>query len=279
MKTIFTLAVVATLSLSQLALANDDSAAPNSAATLADLGMYPYEPIYFIVGNDGGRNAKFELSFKYLIFSKGGAFNKNLAVPANFYLSFSQTSLWDLHERSAPFKDSSYRPRLFYLRESQSTKPTGWRFDFEGGYAHESNGKGDPDSRSIHLAYFKPTIGYYTNSTRGFYVAPMMYGYIDKGENPNIDNYRGNVDLVLGYGSGNVNLKAEDWNIWTTLRKGTKKNYGSVELNVAMPFRYLWHDLDGWLLAQYFNGYGEGILDYDKKLQSQLRFGFALFVQ
>ena len=32
----------------------------------------------------------------------------------DLYLSFSQTSLWDLGELSKPFTDSSYRPRLFY---------------------------------------------------------------------------------------------------------------------------------------------------------------------
>ena len=35
-------------------------------------------------------------------------------------------------------------------------------------------------------------------------------------------------------------------------------------------------DLTGWLMLQYFGGYGESLLDYDKKLDSQFRLGIAV---
>ena len=35
-------------------------------------------------------------------------------------------------------------------------------------------------------------------------------------------------------------------------------------------------DLTGWLMLQYFGGYGESLLDYKKKLDSQFRLGIAV---
>jgi len=64
------------------------------------------------------------------------------------------------------------------------------------------------------------------------------------------------------------------------LRKGDKAHYGSMEANLAIPFRILsGGHLNGWLLTQYFSGWGESLIDYNKKLTSQFRAGFAILVQ
>lgn len=246
---------------------------------LSDLGVSPYEPLYFILGGSGGFNAKFQLSFKYQIFNNEGWFSECLRIPSRLFLSYSQTSLWDLEERSSPFRDSSYRPRLFYLNEDVwNSNDRAWRLDLEAGLAHESNGKGEIDSRAINLGYVKPTVSYYVSDKRRFYVAPMVFAYIDKGENERIADYRGHVDLLVGYGSGNRG--AQDFNVWANLRKGTVGHRGSIELNVATPFRHLTFDrMNGWLLTQYFNGHCESLIDYDKKLTAQFRVGFAILVQ
>lgn len=267
----------------QIALADCDAVntdtATKSDPRLSDLGVSPYEPLYFILGGSNGFNAKFQISFKYQIFSNEGWFAECLRLPSRLFLSYSQTSLWDLDVRSSPFRDSSYRPRLFYLRENMwNSDDKSWRLNFETGLAHESNGKGVDDSRAINLGYVKPTLSYYVTDKRRFYVAPMVFAYIDKGENEQIDEYRGNVDLLIGYGSGNNG--GYDWNVWANLRKGTVGRRGSVELNLATPFRFLTGGrMNGWLLTQYFSGHCESLLEYDKKLKSQLRFGFAILVQ
>jgi phospholipase A1 len=246
--------------------------------TFTDLGLSPYEALYFILGDSGNFNAKFQLSFKYQLFKAEGWFNKHLRAPTGVYLSYTQTSLWDLDELSSPFKDTSYRPRLFYLREQNRDAGKQWLLDVEAGFAHESNGKPDPESRALNMGYIKPTVSYYLNDTRRLYIAPMIVSYIDIAENPDVADYRGHVDLLVGYGSGNKNKT--DWSAWAIFRRGDENGYGSYEINVAAPWRRLTGDnVNGWLLLQYFHGEGESLLDYNRQLHPQFRLGFGMLIQ
>jgi len=249
-----------------------------SERTIKDLGFRTYEPLYFILGDSGGFNAKFQLSFKYQLFRAESWDSVNGREPRGLYLSYSQTSLWDLDELSSPFRDTSYKPRLFYLQEQNRRDGKRLFFDFELGFAHESNGKADADSRALNMGYIKPTVSYYIGETRRFYIAPMVVSYIDIAENPDVAEYRGHVDLVVGYGSGNKNLR--DWSAWALLRKGDADGKDSYEINVAAPLLRLTKDhVNGWLLLQYFHGYGESLIDYDKRLHPQFRLGIGMLIQ
>ena len=76
---------------------------------------------------------------------------------------------------------------------------------------------------------------------------------------------------MLGIGSkGGLDFAA-------TLRKGNRSTYGSAELDLRYPLGKLSNGaLTGWLMLQYFGGYGESLLDYDVKLKSQLRLGIVV---
>lgn len=234
------------------------------------LAVSVYEPVYFIAGGDGGLNAKFQISFRYQLFDGRGSLARRLPVLDNLYLGYSQTSLWDLHELSSPFRDSSYRPRLFYADYDLGGSHDGlWHFGIETGVGHESNGKSGTDSRSLNAFYAKPTLLFGDPMGRRFFITPTVYSYIDSDPH-DIYRHRGYVDWVMGYGS------KSSWNIWTTLRQGTA-HFGSVEVNLSYPLsKRSSGNLSGWLLLQYFDGYGESPLDYDHKLRSQLRLGLAI---
>jgi len=236
------------------------------------LAVSVYEPVYFIVGGDGGLNAKFQISLRYQLFDNQGRLARRLPWIDDLYLSYSQTSLWDLGDLSKPFKDSSYRPRLFYSNNDLTRLFDGQlRLGVETGFGHESNGKEGDDSRSFNMLYVRPILTFGDPAGLRFYAAPLIHNYISKDENPDIADYRGNVDWVFGFGArGGLDF-------WTTLRKGRRSNYGSVELNLSYPLSKLsGGDLTGWLTLQYFNGYGESLLDYNRKLDSQLRLGIAV---
>lgn len=236
------------------------------------LAVSVYEPVYFIVGGDGGLNAKFQISLRYRLFDGRGALASRLPWLDDLYLSYSQTSLWDLGDLSKPFKDSSYRPRVFYSNYDLARFFDGQlRVGVESGFGHESNGKEGDDSRSFNMLYVRPTLTLGDPAGLRLFAAPLIHNYIADDENPDIKDYRGYVDWVLGFGAkGGLDF-------WTTLRKGERSDYGSMELNLSYPLSKLsGGDLTGWLTLQYFNGYGESLLDYNRKLDSQWRLGIAV---
>ena len=245
-------------------------------ATLVDkpppLALSVYEPVYVIVGGDGGLNAKFQISFRYRMFDGRGALARRLPWIDDLYLSFSQTSLWDLNELSKPLRDSSYRPRLFFANYDLARYLDGQlRLGVETGFGHESNGKDAEDSRSFNMAYVRPTVTFGDPDGLRFYLAPLIHNYIADDENPDLKDYRGYVDWVIGAGSkGGLDF-------WATLRKGTRSDFGSMEINASYPLSKLSDgDLTGWLTLQYFAGYGESLIDYSRKLDAQVRMGIAV---
>jgi outer membrane phospholipase A len=236
------------------------------------LAVSVYEPVYVIVGGDGGLNAKFQISLRYQLFDGRGALANRLAWIDDLYLSYSQTSLWDLGDLSKPFKDSSYRPRLFFSNYDLVRFLDGQlRVGVETGFGHESNGKEGEESRSFNMLYARPTLTLGDPAGLRFFAAPLIHNYIADSENRDLKDYRGYVDWVLGFGSkGGLDF-------WATLRKGNRSDFGSMELNLSYPLSKLsGGDLTGWLTLQYFNGYGESLLDYNRKLDSQLRLGIAV---
>lgn len=246
----------------------DDVVSPGTFGS----GLSTYEPIYFAVGSRDGWNAKFQLSFKYRLFNPSGEFTQQYPRLGNLYFGYTQTSLWDLSARSSPFKDSSYRPSLFYYdSDVWNAANSRTRIGFQGGLEHESNGQGGANSRSINIAFVRPifTLGDYGDYH--WTIAPKLWTYLEKSDNPDIADYRGYGELLIKYG------KKDKWQIATKLRKGTKAHVGSVEVDLSYPLRSAaLGNLNGYLLLQYFNGYGETILDYDQKFESQFRIGLML---
>jgi len=227
------------------------------------------EPMYFVIGAHDGANAKFQLSFKYRIFEGKDPASRSLID--NLYFAYTQTSLWDLSKPSAPFRDTSYRPSLFYYLSDTGVKgPHLSRLSLATGLEHESNGRDGAESRSINTVFVKPT--FYLGDQAGWHwrIAPKAYFYLEKSDNPDIAHYRGYVDLNVAYG------KPDGWEFAGILRKGTRSDYGSLEARATYPLARLIPGTAGYLMAQYFIGYGEDLLDYNHRMPWQLRFGYAL---
>jgi len=229
----------------------------------------PYEPNYFAAGSSGPTNAKFQISMKFRLF------NPESKTPflEKLYLAYSQTSIWEIGSSSRPFYDSSYRPSLFFLDEDVSLWPfRKWsRFGFQAGIEHESNGKDGEDSRSVLIGYVRPTFAFPFADRYFVSISPKIYSYIEKQDNPDIPYYRGYTDLLVKIG------ETDGIQLATTLRKGTGEDPYSVELDLSYPLKIATlGNLGGYLHLQYFNGYGETLLDYNRKVQPQFRIGLMI---
>lgn len=228
-----------------------------------------FDPMYLSVGKRGGTNAKFQLSFKYRIFQAATPTSKGPID--NLYLGYTQFSLWDLSSESKPFYDTNYRPSIFYYLPDTGIK-SGLlsRMAFAGGLEHESNGRSGDDSRSINTVFVKPT--FYLGDLLGWHatVTPKLYYYLSKSDNRDIAHYRGYADLRLAWG------KPDSWELATTFRKGTRGSHFSADTQLSYPLAQLLPGTAGYLVLSYFTGYGESLLDYNRKRATQVRVGYSI---
>jgi hypothetical protein len=242
--------------------------AASSGTALIDkpppLAVSVYEPVYFIVGGDGGLNAKFQISLRFRLFDNHGRLARRLPWIDDLYLSFSQTSLWDLGELSKPFKDSSYRPRLFYANyDLVRFRDGNLRVGVESGFGHDRTAR-RATSRSYNMLCAPDAHVRRPDGLRAYF-APLIHNYIAASDNPDIDDYRGYVDWLAGIGSkGGLDF----WGVLRKVRQRLREHRAECFVFVVEAER---RDLTGWLMLQYFNGYGEAA-------RLQLEAGFAVAV-
>ncbi|MDB5294984.1 MAG: phospholipase, partial [Phycisphaerales bacterium] len=232
----------------------------------------PHEPIYFIAGPDRP-NAKFQVSFKYQVFNPEGSWSQTFPPLSGLHLAYSQTSFWDWEGDSAPFFDNSYRPELLWSAKDWRLEDGGLvsRLGLQVGVNHESNGRDGPESRSLNVAYVRPSVTF--GNPEGFFVtfAPKLYAYLDQAdENKDIEDYRGYGDLRLIVGDRNglqaavIGRVGDDW------------DKGSVQLDLSYPTRkFFGGNVDMYLHAQVFSGYGESLLEYNR-YSNRVRFGVSI---
>ena len=239
--------------------------------TFGQDSLSPYDPIYFAVGDDSKREARFQISFKYHFFKAGRESDPALTSPLrNLYFGYTQTSIWDLGVQSSPFYDTAYKPALFYLHDALWGEPGAWHAGVRTGIEHESNGKSGPTSRAINTIFVEPQVTWWPDDWYRLRFAPKAYVYLTRIGNPHIQEYRGFIDWQLRWGNRHT------FELTTLARLGTDGRgsvlcEGSFPVERILPFRE-----SGYLFAQWFSGYGETILDDDRFDGSQFRVGFMI---
>ena len=235
--------------------------------------FYGYEPMYFLYGFEP-QDARFQFSLKYRILNTAGPLASKWSALRGIFFGYTQTSLWDLESASKPFEDTSYKPELFYLRQDLPFSPGSGirRVGVQTGIQHESNGRAGDESRSLNIAYIRPTLIFGDPEGYHLTVSPKVWCYIgDLSENPDIYRYRGYFDFHLDYGS------RDGWKIASIWRKGTEGSNGSVQLDLTYPLnRICFRNLDFFLQAQFFTGNGETLLHYDR-YDTRFRLGLGVY--
>lgn len=276
MKRLLTVAVVLLLARPALCPGAEAGAgqplAPSSEGAAGEHGkfaekLFPNEPIYFSAGTNDEWNwtARFQISFKYELTDRIFRDDDSL------FLGYTQTSVWDLSSPSVPFYDTSYRPSIFYeVADTERIRRKGSLPWLQTGFEHESNGKSGADSRSMNIVFVRPCLYFGKPDETHFRFAPKVWAYVGGGGNSEMEHYRGYADLL---GILDIGMHAgffSESQVAVTLRKGAHWEYGSYQVDAAYPLGSTFY-----LHFQYFNGFGETILDYNKR-DTQYRIGIML---
>jgi phospholipase A1 len=219
-----------------------------------------HESIYFIYGPDAPA-AKFQLSFKYRLMKirsqAEGAFTHTLQA------GYTQRSLWDIDATSSPFYDTSYMPEL--MIESLAPMPADpdrlfTPLGLQLAFKHESNGRDGPNSRSLNTVVFRGAFVLGALDRWHLIVAPELFAYVTSLEdNPGLEHYRGYGRLRLALEKNNRRPS-----VVYNFHAGDDFSHPNHQVDLTIPFRTSLLDVETAFLIQYFNGYGESLLDYQK---------------
>ncbi|WP_410176167.1 phospholipase A [Shewanella cyperi] len=202
--------------------------------------------------------AKFQISFKFPLWYN--VFGDN----GHLFFAYTNQSYWQVYNQdiSSPFRETNHEPELFMLFNNDwklfGMTNSLWGF----GAVHQSNGKAGDMSRSWNRVY-----GTMVFDSGPLALAAKVWWRIPESEkeyegdprgddNPDIEDYLGNFELHAVYG-----LNEQRYTL--LLRNNLDNpNRGAVELTWSYP-------LVGNLrfYAQYFNGYGESLIDYNAHTQ------------
>ncbi|RKR77061.1 phospholipase A1 [Otariodibacter oris] len=202
---------------------------------------------------------KFQISLALPLWR--GILSENSVLAA----SYTQRSWFQFSNsgESSPFRESNYEPQLFLAWDTKYQLPFGWTLnDIETGWNHESNGRGEDEnrSRSWNRLYTRALV------SKGNWIVELKpwWRIPEKSEdddNPDITKYRGHFDLTVGYRYNKHQIKVKG-------HYNPKYGRGGAEVTYSYPItRYIR------LYTQYYGGYGESLIDYNKNIQ---RFGIGI---
>lgn len=242
-------------------LSNADSIIKHMDA-LPPFGIY--KDNFFIVGTQmfttptrWNSDAKFQVSIRHRLT------NSTLPFKTYLFLTYTQKAFWDVFKESFPFRDLNYNPSLGI------GKTLVYKNRLLGAIAlqleHESNGKDGIDSRSWNKVTMTST---FIIHEHWMLESEMWIPIVDGNENKNIVDYSGWANFSVDYTSPN---KKYVFGVSVTKRKGWNLNH-NVTLQAAAR---IFSDSNQFLFLEYYNGYGESMLDY-KQYRQRLRLGFVI---
>ncbi|MGM0517731.1 MAG: phospholipase A [Pseudomonadota bacterium] len=209
---------------------------------------------------------KFQLSFQF------DWFNEPLGPGTSLYFGYTQLSLWQTYntellgedqDASSPFRETNYEPEMG-LSVNTDYRLAGLSFRRARlSLIHTSNGQGGDRSRSWNRLALSTAFGRgnLAGRARVWYRLPEA----EQDDNPDITDYMGHGDLVLAY-------KWREQTLALTLRNNLDftDNRGALQVDYSFPLN---GRIKGYV--QYFNGYGESLIDYNRSV-SRIGLGIAL---
>ncbi len=261
------IAVISTVDVAgQIVTRDDGHFDVDSMRREFDKGPYfgLYKDNYFVFGTAIGNrptientNVKFQISISQRLTKSA------LPWGTYLYLFYSQKCFWNVLEESMPMTDLNFNPGIGI------GKPLFVRDRFIGELKlmaeHESNGKDGYNSRS----WNKISVAANIMISPNFVVHGKAWiPIIDGQNNKDILDYCGIYQMGM---SLNTLDKKFGISALLTKRRGWNLNYNAL---VELSYRFN-NNQNQYFFLQYYNGYGEGLLEYNK-FHSQLRAGIVI---
>ncbi len=206
------------------------------------------------------QEVKFQISFKTKLWQDV------LGRGLDLWAGYTQVSFWQFYnfDQSAPFRETDYEPEVL-LNVRTDYGFLGFRGRYvNAGLNHQSNGRAEPLSRSWNRAV--ANAGFEKDN-----VVVVLNGWYRIPEDESEDDNPG-IERFLGYGQVNVDYFWRGHRFGLFLRNNTRwrGNKGAVQIEWSFP---LIRRVNGYV--QYFNGYGESLLDYNASA-NRIGIGFLL---
>ena len=261
--------LVCSVSLVRAQILPIDSVAPrpNADSVRAILDQQPYFTLfkdnYFLGGipigtKPTGQNSdvKFQLSISQRLTKSKLPFDSYL------FLQYTQKAFWNVFQESLPMRDLNFNPGIglghLIIRKNKYIGKSYLMIE------HESNGRDSIDSRSWNKVTFATALELNRNWEVQF---KGWIPIIDGGNNKDILKYCGIFQLAANFRTDNRRLQV---GAVVTQRKAW---FG---FNTQLELSYKFNDRENqYLFVQYYNGYGENLLEYNK-YKNMLRIGFVI---
>lgn len=223
-----------------------------------------YKDNYFIAGTTiGGKPTATNSDVKFQVSIAQRLTKSTLPFNTYLYLFYTQKCMWNVFENSMPMRDFNFNPGIglakhLFVKNRYVGKVTLM-------IEHESNGRDGIESRSWNKVSLASNI----------FIDPnfMVHGkgwipIIDGQNNKDILDYCGIYQVGTAFTTPN---KRFGFALTMVKRRGWNFKYNTIwEVNYR-----LFKDENQFLFLQYYNGYGENLLDYNQH-HSRLRIGLVI---
>lgn len=222
-----------------------------------------YKDNYFIFGPSVGPKAnKTNTNVKFQISIAQRLTRSTLPWGTYLYLFYSQKCFWNVLQNSLPMTDLNFNPGIGI------TKPLFVKNRYIGKLTflieHESNGRDSIQSRSWNRVALCANVFVTKNL--------MVHGKVWV---PIVDGMN-NKDIVdyCGFCQTGFQVLSDDRRFSGGITIVPRHRLGSMNTIVDLSYRIFKRD-NQYLFLQFYNGYGEGLLEYNK-FHSQIRIGLLI---
>ena len=253
----------------------DQRRAAERAAESTRFALTPHKPNYVLPVSYNSKadqtfepldpwEIKFQFSFKFELARD--------VFGGDLLFGYTQQSYWQAYNKavSSPFRETNYEPEVMWAHVWERSPGPLLPRAIVLGFVHQSNGRSLPLSRSWNRVYAN-----FVFEHENLYFSLKPWYRIPEPDKTDPLDPRGddNPDILeyMGHGEATVMWVRGPNRYGVMLRNSFRSPYrGAAQLDWSFPIR---GKLQGYV--QYFNGYGESLIDYDHRAN---RFGIGLML-